>query len=203
VTDYARGDEKKAEEVVQEFGARLRRDGWKADDLMAVLLLVIEDNAWGRKGEPELGSASGAGSAMKVVPQKLRQTAQESSHARLASVREMLRYYFIRHPSDYPSVLASALGLAADQEDDIIYLQERLAFELASIGSFALAQRVLAELKRKKKLDKDTRDCLLRLGFYYDPKTRRLVLGKRTCGKPAEAKGIAAMLLGKLVGKDS
>ena len=105
----------------------------------------------------------------------------------------MLRYYFRLHPSDYHTALASALGITADQEEDSTFLQERLAFELASIGSFALAQKLLAEIKKKKKLD--TKECLMKLGYRYDVKKKRLILGKRTCGKPMEARGIIGLLL--------
>ncbi|MFA6908176.1 MAG: hypothetical protein WC263_05110, partial [Candidatus Micrarchaeia archaeon] len=96
-------------------------------------------------------------------------------------------------PNDYHSALASALGITSDQEEDSTFLQERLAFELASIGSFALAQKLLAEIKLKKKLD--TRECLMKLGYRYDVKRKRLILGKRTCGKPVEARGIVSLLL--------
>jgi len=194
IGDYARGSVAKEKQVVESFHGRLAAAGYKADDIMASLLLVIEDDAWGGE-EGGVGSAKPHGGSMRVilVPQKLRSTARESNSMRLASVREMLRYYFLRHPNDYYSVLAAALGLAADEEDDISFMQERLADQLAAIGSFALAQKILAELKKKKKLD--TQDCLLRLGYAYDGRKKRLILGKRTCGKPGEAKGIVGLLL--------
>jgi len=196
VDDYARGDWEKERQVVGEFHGRMRSANYKTDDLMASLLLVIEDNVWGGGGEGGLGTTHPHGGATRLaalVPQKLRSSAQESAEVRLASVREMLRYYFLRHPNDYYSVLAAALGMAADEEEDITFLQERLAYDLARIGSFALAQKLLAELKKKKAMD--TKNCLLRLGYMYDKGNRRLIIGKRTCGKPREAKGIVGLLL--------
>ena len=99
------------------------------------------------------------------------------------------------HPKEYAAILAAALGVTADQEADPIYMQERLAAELTSIGSFAFAQKLLAEIKLRKKLEKDNEKCLLQLGYRYDRKRRVLVLGKRTCGTPAEARGIISLLL--------
>ena len=195
IDDYARGDEDKEKEVVGNLHGNLRASNYRTDDLMASLLMVIEDDAWSGE-EGSVGSSKPHGGAMRLaalVPQRLRSSAQDSAVVRLASVREMLRYYFRLHPNDYHAALASALGITADQEEDSTFLQERLAFELASIGSFALAQKLLAEVKKKKKLD--TKECLMRLGYRYDVKKRRLILGKRTCGKPAEARGIVGLLL--------
>jgi len=116
-----------------------------------------------------------------------------SAMVRLASVREMLRYYFERHPKEYSAALAAALGITTDKEGDMVYLQERLACELARIGSFALSQKILAAIKEKKRMD--TEHCLLELGYKYDRKRRVLVLGKRTCGSRNEARGIIGLLL--------
>jgi len=195
VDDYARGSEAKEKRVVNDLHNGLRSHGYQTDDLMASLLMVIEDNAWAGE-EGGAGSAKPHGGNTRIaamVPQKLRFTAQDSAVVRLASVREMLRYYFRVHPKDYHGALAAALGITADQEEDSTFLQERLASELAHIGGFALAQKLLAELKLRKKMD--TEECLMRLGYRYDVKRKRLVLGKRTCGKPVEARGIVGLLL--------
>lgn len=195
IDDYARGNAEKERKVVGNFHESMRASNYVTDDLMASLLMVIEDDAWSGE-EGGLGSAKPHGGATRLVamvPQKLRSSAQDSAVVRLASVREMLRYYFRMHPNDYHGALASALGITADQEEDSTFLQERLAFELASIGSFALAQKLLAQIKLKKKLD--TKECLMKLGYRYDVKKKRLILGKRTCGKPAEARGIVSLLL--------
>jgi len=195
IDDYARGDEAKERKVVGSLHESMRASGYRTDDLMASLLLVIEDDAWSGE-EGGLGTAKPRGGATRLaalVPQRLRSSAQDSAEVRLASVREMLRYYFRLHPGDYHVALAAALGITADQEEDASFLQERLAFELASIGSFALAQKLLAEVKKKRMLD--TMECLMRLGYRYDVKKRRLIIGKRTCGKPREARGIIGLLL--------
>lgn len=192
IDDYARGEERLAKEALQELDLRLKANNYKADDLMAMLLLVIEDRIWAGE-EGDIGGAKGAGSGIKNIPEKLRETAKESAEARLASVREMLRYYFDRNPRAYPTALAAALGITADQEGDTEFLQERLAYEIARVGSFALAQKILAAAKEKGKMD--TKRCLLELGYFYDKKKKKLVIGKRTCGKPAEARGIISALL--------
>ncbi|VVB98763.1 Uncharacterised protein [uncultured archaeon] len=194
--DYARGDESKAKAAVADFKLRLSMDDYKADELMAVLLLVIEDHVWAEQEGGLLGAKpSGTGAKVKsMIPTQLRETMKESANVRLASVREMLRYYFDRHPKEYAAALAAALGITADQEEDSTYLQERLASELASIGSFALAQKILAEIKLRKKMD--TKNCLRELGYRYDRRGKKLILGKRTCGSPAEAKGIIGVLMG-------
>jgi hypothetical protein len=195
IDDYARGDEAKERRVVGELHSRMRKSGYQTDDVMAALLLVIEDDVWSGE-EGGVGSARLHGGATRLsalVPQKLRTTALDSAEVRLASVREMLRYYFLAHPEEYHAALAAALGITADQEEDVVFLQERLAYLLASIGAFALAQKILAELKKKRKMD--TKECLMRLGYRYDRKNRRLIVGKRTCGRPAEARGIMGLLL--------
>jgi hypothetical protein len=197
--DYARGDGAKAAAALSEFQSRLSSQNYKADDLMAVLLLVVEDEIWSGE-EGSIGGAKGAGAGMRTVPlpPRLRETAKESAEVRLASVREMLRHYFRQHPKDYASALASALGITADQEEDTQFLQERLAYELARVGGFALSQRILAEAKLKKKMD--AKKCMLELGYFYDKKKRKLVIGKRTCGRAADAKDIMDLLLSGLKG---
>ena len=191
--DYARGDAARAKAAVSDFQSSLSSQNYKADDLMAVLLLVIEDRIWAGE-EAGLGEARFGGSRSRnpVIPARLRQSAMESAEVRLASVREMLRYYFERHPREYAVALASALGITADQEDDVQFLQERMAFELASVGSFALSQKLLAAVKKKM----DRSKCMIELGYFYDKTKKRLVLGKRTCSRPAEAKGIIGLLMG-------
>jgi hypothetical protein len=192
INDYCRGDERKAGEIVSEFQRRLEAGGFKSDDLMAVLLLVIEDRAWAGD-EAGIGGAYPGGAAYRLeasVPQRLREEAKEAAVVRLASVREMLRYYFEKNPDQYAPALAAALGITADKEGDVAYLQERLAYEIASIGCFALAQRILAKLKGKM----GKADCMQCLGFHYDAKAKRLVVGKRTCVGAREARGILGLL---------
>lgn len=207
LADFSRGDEGKLHSAMGEFQSRLSSQRYRADDLMATLLLVIEDLSWG--GDGKGGSEGAAGSASHfgartggrrttVAPEILRQSAKESSIIRLASVREMLRHYFERYPKEYASILAAALGVTADQEGDQIYLQERLASELVHIGGFALAQKILIELKRRKNLEKDAAKCLLELGYRYNRKKKVLVLGKRTCGSPEESRGLLALLSANL-----
>lgn len=198
LADYARGDEKKLRGAINEFDSRLSSPQHKSADLMATLLLVIEDKAWDAGQEGSAGSSRHFGARIgrgTEVPEILRESARESAVVRLASVREMLRHYFESHPKEYASILAAALGVTSDQEADPVFMQERLASELAHIGGFAFAQKLLAEIKLKKKLEKDNEKCLLQLGYRSDRKRRVLVLGKRTCGTPAEARGIIALLL--------
>jgi hypothetical protein len=192
IDDYARGSEAKEKRVVGEFHESMRSSDYKTDDIMASLLMVIEDDAW--SGEEAGFGGSKPHAAIRLssqVPLKLRSSARESAEVRLASVREMLRYFFLKHPDQYSTALAAALGITTDQGGDAEFLQERLAYALASIGSFALAQKILYELKKEM----DTKICLLMLGYRYDAKNKRLVLGKRTCGRPAEARRIIGMLL--------
>jgi hypothetical protein len=193
IDDYARGDGKKARGVLEDFESCLSSGNYKSDDLMAVLLLVIEDRAWLPR-EEGLGKGGHFGAASATpfpVPQAARREMHESSLVRLASVREMLRYYFEAHPKEYSKALAAALSITSDKEGDPIYLQERLAFCLASIGSFALSQKILQQLKIRM----DERKQLAMLGYRYDRRGRRLVLGKRTCARHSDAKGILGLLV--------
>lgn len=192
--DYARGDQELAKAALAEFESRLKMQDYKAEDLMAVLLLVVEDKIWAGE-EGELGAAKSEGGAIQVsaIPSKLRESARDSSVVRLASVREMLRNYFAHHPKEYATALAAALNITSDQEEDMQFLQERLAFELAHVGSFAISQKLLAAAKEQQKMD--TQECLLELGYIYDNKGKKLIIGKRTCGKFSEARGIINILL--------
>ncbi|MCX6769911.1 MAG: hypothetical protein NT051_04505 [Candidatus Micrarchaeota archaeon] len=201
INDYSRGDRVAAESVVSDFESRLTSAKYAVDDLMTLLLLVIEDHYWGEANSDEDSPGSGPafhnGQRLRfAMPPKLKVIAQHSAYTRLASVREMLRHYFKVHPKDFSVVLALTLGITIDQESDNTFFQERLATELARIGSFALAQKMLAELKRQKKMD--TRACLLQIGYLYDKKKKKLVLGKRTCGRPVEAREIIGLLLRSL-----
>ena len=197
INDYARGDAAKAQEIISEFSSRLESQDYKPDELGAVLLLVIEDAIWAGE-EGGLGSAKSGGAASRVqalIPGKVKKSAAQSAEIRLASVREMLRYYFLRHPGEYRAALAMALGVPASELGDEGHMQQLVAAEIAEIGSFALAQKVLAAIKQQK--DMDTKKCILELGYKYDAKNRKLIVGKRTCGKPSEARGIIAALLSK------
>ena len=196
IADYAREDSQKAQLAIDEFEKRVVHQNYHPADLMTVMLLVIEDQIWeGEEGAPGSSRHFGArvGAPKQILPGPLRQTAQDSAVVRLASVREMLRHYFLAHPKEYSTALAMALGITADREGDVEFLQERLAYELATIGSFALAQKLLAEIKELKKMD--TEKCLLAIGYRYDKKTGTLVVGKRTCGSRDEARGLVNLLL--------
>jgi len=192
--DFSRGNPQKTYSAVSEFESRLEAQNYKADDLMSVLLLVIEDKIWGGE-EGQTGGAKRFGGRISSnkVPLELRQTAKESAYVRLASVREMLRYYFERNPKDYVGALTLALGITADEGADQTFMQERLAYELAMIGSFALAQKLLAAVKLQRKMN--TQKCLLELGYRYDIRRKKLVLGKRTCGTPSESRGIVHLII--------
>ena len=191
--EYARGDATKAQEVLSEFASRMQQKDYESEELGAVLLLVIEDQVCAGE-EGGIGSARPGGAASKlVVPEKIQKAAAVSAEIRLASVREMLRYYFMRHPEELRGALALALGIGESESEDDAVLQAKFAAAISEIGAFAVSQKVLAAIKEKKKLD--TRKCLFELGYKYDKEKRKLILGKRTCGKPAEASGIVSLLL--------
>lgn len=195
--DYARGDAEKAEGTLSEFSRRLSEGDYRADELGAVLLLVIEDQIWaGEEGGTESARPGGASSRVKsAIPEKIMQSAQESAVLRLASVREMLRYYFQKRPEDFRGALAIALGITgADAEDDAV-LRARMASAATEIGSFALSQKILSAVKKMRGMD--TKKCLFELGYRYDKAKKKLIVGKRTCGKPSEARGIMSALLSK------
>lgn len=69
---------------------------------------------------------------------------------RLVSIREMLKHYFREYPEDYAKALGCALGLVADETGDAEFLEQRVAFEVARVGSWALSLRVLEEVKKEQ-----------------------------------------------------
>lgn len=222
INEYARGDGEKAREAVWELERRLKAADFQVDDLMAALLMVIEDRIWEGKasapsaqmGEPGayaarvpqgLAGPSRASvqqekaASQAIIPEILKQEIRQSAQMRLASVREMLRYYFAKNPREYHRALCKVIEVGEDVQENSDYFQERLADQLARIGSFALAQMMLAEIKARH--DMDTQDCLLKLGYKYDGKLKRLILGKRTCGTASESKSILQTLLSSFRGK--
>src|SRR3989344_7239746 len=79
---------------------RMQQKDYESEELGAMLLLVIEDQVCAGE-EGGIGSARPGGAASKlVVPEKIQKAAAVSAEIRLASVREMLRYYFMRHPEE-------------------------------------------------------------------------------------------------------
>lgn len=219
INEYARGDEEKAHEAVEELEWRLKSQEYKSDDIMATLLMVIEDRIWEgkakelpfqpgvsearvqqeRTGAPGASAQLEKASGQALVPEILKQSARQSAQIRLASVREMLRYYFEKNPGEYHRALCKAVGVSDGLSENSEQFQEHLADTLARVGSFALAQMILAEIKARH--DMDTQECLLKLGYKYDGKLRRLILGKRTCGNRSESKSILQTLLSNFRGK--
>ena len=225
ISDYSRGGEGKAQVAMQRFESRLKEQNYKPDDLMAVLLLSIEDIAWEGKEKPEPSRPEGKGAPQAVlqalanqkdepaspaepkpqsprqmaIPEILKEDARQSVQIRLASVREMLRYYFDRNPREYHRAISKVLDLDAGLPEQSESFQDALARKIAEIGSFALAQLILAEIKSYHEMD--TQECLVKLGYKYDDKLRRLILGKRTCGSRTESKGIIRSILSNLKGK--
>ncbi|MCX8174731.1 MAG: hypothetical protein N3E51_00805 [Candidatus Micrarchaeota archaeon] len=183
INDYARGDMQKAGAVLKEFRSRLEAGNYKTDELMAVLLLVIEDMIW-MDEEGQVGGAGGLGGA-NVAPSGLlhkpQNFAKQAALVRLASVREMLRHYFEKNPRDYAAVLAAALDIPLDEEPELALIEQRLTCEIAKIGCFAFAQKLLAKLKAAYRWS--GRECAQRLGTHFDQKRGVLLLGKRTCLK--------------------
>lgn len=203
IFEYVGNNTAKAQEAINEFESRLKEQNYKSEDLMAVLLLVLED----QKSAPDeggIGTSSTTGGSIKLraaKPEMFRNCLQASADVRLASVREMLRYYFEKHPGDYCRVLASVLGVTADQENDVVYLGERLASEIAHIGTFALEMKILAEAKKMGKMDSSK--CMRELGFKYDERHKKLIIGKRTCGGPLAPKDILRLLFSRMNKKNN
>ena len=197
LNDYARGDAQKAEAVLAEFSRRLEAQEYRADELGAVLLLVIEDHAWAGE-EGSVGSARPGGSASRVLaalPEKMKQSASQAAQMRLASVREMLRYYFLRNSGEYYKIVAIALGMSEAEAGDPDMVQEKLDAEIARAGGFAVGEKMLAAIKLKKKLDE--KNCLLELGYKFDREKKILIVGKRTCWKPIEGRKMVSALMSK------
>lgn len=77
----------------------------------------------------------------------------EVIEVRLVSIREMLKIYFKEYPEDYAKALSCALGLVSGEGVDEEFVSQRVAFEVARVGSWALALRVLEEIKKKQAKD--------------------------------------------------
>ena len=72
IDDYARGDTDKERKVVGDLHESMRASNYRTDDLMASLLIMIEDDAWSGE-ESGLGSSKPHGGATRLaalVPQK-------------------------------------------------------------------------------------------------------------------------------------
>jgi len=86
-----------------------------------------------------------------LVP-KMQRNAENADlmEVRLISIREMLKHYFREYPGDYAKALGCALGLVADETGNAEFLEQRVAFEVARVGSWALSLRVLEEVKKEQ-----------------------------------------------------
>ncbi|VVC01857.1 Uncharacterised protein [uncultured archaeon] len=198
INEYAGGDEARAREAVDDLEWSLGAQQFRADDLMAVLLLAIEDRVH-KADVPAERAQQLRVQGQQLVPALIRQEARQSAQMRLASVREMLRYYFEKSPQGYHQALCKVLGVDESLPEGSEEFQDSLAGKIALVGSFALAELILAEIKARNSMG--TQECLLRLGYKYDGKLKRLILGKRTCGNRAEARGILRILLENFRGK--
>jgi hypothetical protein len=174
IDEYARGDPAKAKSAIAAYQSELESQGFRQQDLVVPLLIIVEDLI--ESGATTAGSAGGAGGALRAPSAK----EEVKPEIRLGSTREMLRYYFISHPDEFEPALAVALGLTEEEMADIQVLQERLAERVAIEGRHAIAKKIVAEIRRRKKLDE--KKCAIELGSYYDKKSGKIVIGKRTCG---------------------
>jgi hypothetical protein len=198
INEYAGGNQAKAHETVNDLEWRLAAQQYKADDMMAVLLLAIEDRVH-QADASEARVQQLSSQKQPLVPALIKQQARQSAQMRLASIREMLRYYFEKNPQECHRALCKVLNVDERLPEQSEEFQDNLADKIALIGSFALAELILAEIKGRNEMD--TQECLLRLGYRYDGKLKRLILGKRTCGNKAEAKSILRILLENFKGK--
>gem|GEM_PF-6338121 len=89
-------------------------------------------------------------SLQETPPQKGPPFLPEVVEVRLASIREMIKHYFKEYPEDYAKALSAALGIAAGDGGDDEFLEQRVAFEVARVGSWALSLRVLEEIKKRQ-----------------------------------------------------
>lgn len=161
---------------------------------------------------PDYGAAKPAGGASKVqhsaqelqkyaqqlaavdenVAQLLRAKNADMSELRLISVREMLRHYFEKNPKEFREIAISLLGMVPSEGDDT--LMQKLAYEIARIGSFALAYRMLIALREKKKMGELV--CIRNLAVQKG-KGKKVLVCRRACGSAGMARGVLELLIKK------
>lgn len=113
-----------------------------------------QEGAW----QQALGRTAGAARMENKRSLDQLQTVQRAGRraeveVRLISIREMLLHYFQAYPQEYPASLAAVLGLSMAELADAGLLEERIAFEVARNGSWALALRIWQEIARRQKMD--------------------------------------------------
>ncbi|VVB58787.1 Uncharacterised protein [Candidatus Anstonella stagnisolia] len=126
------------------------------------------------------------------VAQLLRAKNADMSELRLISVREMLRHYFEKNPKEFREIAISLLGMVPSEGDEA--LMQKLAYEIARIGSFALAYKMLLALREKKKMGELV--CVRNLGVQKG-KGKKVLICKRACGTAGMARGILELLIKK------
>ncbi|MCX8194686.1 MAG: hypothetical protein N3G22_01080 [Candidatus Micrarchaeota archaeon] len=210
IFEYSHGSESVAAEIFDEFKSRLKKSGYKADDLMAVLLLVIEDHAASKEeAQPHAGDSSSSGSLVpntqhsaeeaapaKLLPRQLIESIKSAKEVRLASVREMLRYYYQRNPREFHQALCRVLSISKEEEGDSEYVLSRLLSAISALGTFEISQRILAEIKKQEEMD--VVKCLLKIGYVVDGEKKKIIFGKRTCGSRQQAAQISNFILSQL-----
>gem|GEM_PF-2585478 len=126
------------------------------------------------------------------VAHLLRAKNADMSELRLISVREMLRHYFEKNPKEFREIAISLLGMVPNDGDEV--LMQKLAYEIARIGSFALAYRMLIALREKKKMGELV--CIRNLAVQKG-KGKKVLVCRRACGSAGMARGILELLIKK------
>jgi hypothetical protein len=182
IKSFAGADLKTAVEILDDFKKEMATGGWKQEDLMSVLLVVMEKRMPPLPLTPE-----------KIIsPEKYLAAigATDATEAKILSIRELVKVYFKLYPNDYGAIMSALLGISADSDEDRIYLQQRIAYEVARIGSYAMAHRVMVELKRRARAEEKDR---ILMGLLFDPKKKRLSVCKKWLGNISAAKILAAL----------
>lgn len=126
------------------------------------------------------------------VAQLVRAKNADMSELRLISVREMLRHYFEKNPREFREIAISLLGMVPHEGDEA--LMQKLAYEIARMGSFAFAYRMLLKLRERKKMGELV--CVRNLGVQKG-KGRHVLVCRRACGSAGMARGILELLIKK------
>lgn len=183
--------------------------GYDAGDSPAGALIVGQETAHAQ-GKPDYDAATPGSAASRLVQLQVQAGALElakespaiaqiisaknadAAEIRIIAVREMLRHYFEKNPKEFREIAISLLGMVPHEGDEA--LMQRIAYEMARIGSIAFAYRMLLEIQKKKKIGEAA--CLRTLAVQKG-RGKKVYVCPNACPRGGMARGILELLIKK------
>lgn len=143
--------------VLDRFWVRMVQEDFRAPELMSTLLIVCEnvrkEQGWDKR---EVGGIRPSPMGSLIV--KMRNPVDEDKEVnlRFVSIRQMLRYYFEKHPRLYRQIIFELLGVV--DEEEIVDLESRIKYEIAKRGLREFVLGIHDMLIKNIEIEQDSED---------------------------------------------